>query len=252
MHDCGGVNATLADFTPVYARLVGLPRLLGELYADSVRRLALVMLLREPLSRMRSGFLYSARVDSAELPWRNGDQVRTIATYAQLLEDTLPSTYDGVCANATALSTNPDLDSWYRSMYGLSMDPWITKPTFSPRQIVILPMRWTMSNVRTSVALLAARFPHMRIDSSRVPTSPPSENVGHALPGDDSMSMSAETERWLHESYFRPDVARFASALAHPVCNGLTVGGLSAEDAGCTDGTFAVAQRVSQHLWNAW
>ena len=234
-------NVTLADFTPSYARLVGLPRLMTELHGSMSAALALVVMVREPLARMRSGYHDDPSLGGAF----------NFSAYAEAVAAALPRDYAGVRANASALSTRVDLDHWYRSMYGLTLSPWLSH--FRPEQLLLLPTAWALGNVRASVQLIGARFPAVHIDAESVGEVPPALNAAsaaHRTPDDPP----AETIARLRDVYFAPDLELLAStiaALPRGFARGLAIGGLEAEELESGDEAHR-AHTIAAHLRASW
>lgn len=231
-------DVTLADFTPSYARIAGLPRLMAELHGPAdARRLAFVVMLREPLARMQSGYY-----DDPSLTAYNFTQ------YAQSVAAALPRDYAGVRANASALGVRPDLDHWYRSMYGLSLSPWLTH--YHPSQMLILPTHWALGHVRESVRLIRTHFPEVRLDADAVADEPPALNAAgtpHRHPDDDLPRDMAD--RFRH-AYFEPDLELLASSIV-ALPRGLAVGGLAAAELERGDEVQRAAAVVA-HLRASW
>lgn len=247
-------NVTLADFTPDYLRIFELPRLMAELYRPvDTRRLSFMVILREPLARMHSSYYYKTCYNT----WNASNFSEVIArTAAKLPGGGGRQGYAQVIDRADALAIDPDFDCWYRSAYGLQFSQWLDGGTFDPAQFVLMPMTWLLENIAASVRLLATAFPQLRMDASRAPNELPQDNEGDNK-GNSHPSLAQEQPQAplasFNASYIVPDTRRLASVLAVPLCAGLTIGGLSADDAGCGFAdSSSVAESIEAHLHASW
>lgn len=107
-------------------REMDLPRTLRHFYGVGAKRLAFVVMLREPLSRMQSAWYHAAQ------PYSHWRQCRDCKgeTFANSLNATL----------LRSLAPTPVYDDWlWTSMYGRHLEHWLYH--FSPNQFYVMPYR---------------------------------------------------------------------------------------------------------------
>jgi hypothetical protein len=262
---CGEGNAsfsTIADFTPGYASILELPRFLAELYGQSARRLSLVFMLREPISRMRSQVYFEAYG-----PWNatygigmgyHEGTITNFSSYVTMLQQTFPAAdHAALAANfSTIFVEQGDIfDPMMRSAYGLWMAPYFS--AFDASQFVVLPMMWAMNHTRSAVELLAAHFPHLTIDPTLAPETGSTDNKNHQADAEDEEApLSPSKTAWLESRFWAPDLLLLSNLLATAACHGAAIGGLNAPSADlCPEhggASASAAAAVAAHLRSSW
>ena len=237
-------SALLADLSTDTFRWSAHAALLYNLYSETdAGRLILVVIMREPLSRFKSGFYWEFNPRFFGLPRgvRHAHN-RTLDAQLRVLRHALPPDFKTAQVVARDLENDWRLDHWYRSMYSLNWRPWLDR--FEPAQFVALPMRWALADLGRAVGLVASRFgvplrpqPHIR-GGTRNGSDVLNRNA-HALAetGDSSLHL-----QWLIDTFFAPDTAELARMFARAIPRGLTLGGAIAAD----------WESVHQHLNQNW
>jgi len=132
----------LADFTPDYMPLVpppasmhlpnltissehvNLPKMLRLFYGDAAKKVTLVVMLREPLSRMQSAWYAAKACNNFSCICMSCNS----SSFQVALADQLTN----------ASRSPPELTSWFWfSMYARQLQQWLTK--FAPNQLYVIP-----------------------------------------------------------------------------------------------------------------
>ena len=232
--ECAQWDSTLlADMSTDSFRWPAHAALLFHMYSvTDAKRLIFVVIMREPLSRFKSGFYWEFNPKFLGLPRgvRHAHN-RTLPAELHMLRHTLPPDFKTARTVAHVLADDWRLDHWYRSMYSLNWRPWLDR--FDPAQFVALPMRWALGDLGRAVGLVAARFgvplwpqQHIRGLGSRSNASDVlNQNVYE--PDDDFH----EIMFWLVDAFFAPDTVELSRMFARAIPEGLTLGGTSASEA---------------------
>ena len=246
--ECAQWESTLlADLSTDTFRWPAHAAVLYNLYsATDVQRLILVVIMREPLSRFKSGFYWEFNPKFLGLPRgvRHAHN-RTLDAELHMLRHALPPDFKTARTVAHVLADDWRLDHWYRSMYSLNWRPWLDQ--FEPAQFVALPMRWALADLGRAVGLVASRAgvplraqAHIR-GGARNNASDVLNRNAHAAAETDS-DESLLHFQWLVDAFFAPDTAELARMLARAMPRGLALGG----------GVAADRESVHQHLQQSW
>jgi hypothetical protein len=225
---------TVCDATPDNMRLDGLHQVLADLYSGQVSRMNFVMLLRDPMVRMQSDFYYAietGRVTHAD--------VGSFRSYVRNLETLIPENYTAVQEQQTALSGNPAVDYWFRSLYALQLRPWLEDAPYQSSQFVVLPMHWAMGHTLEAVELLGTQFPTLTLNLSAVPAETP-HDLGHSYVPALEDDLEQDTRDRLNTRHFHPDMDVLVTLLETSMSRGLRLGG------------FDHSLSVKQHLNRFW
>lgn len=232
--ECAQWESTLlADMSTDTFRSSAHAALLFHMYSvTDAKRLIFVVIMREPLSRFKSGFYWEFNPKFFGLPRgvRHAHN-RTLPAELHMLRNTLPPDFKTARTVAHVLADDWRLDHWYRSMYSLNWRPWLDR--FDPAQFVALPMRWALEDLGRAVGLVASRFgvplwpqQHIRGLGGRSNASDVlNQNV--YTPDDDFR----EIMFWLVDAFFAPDTVELSRMFARAIPKGLTLGGTSASEA---------------------
>lgn len=209
-------TGTLLDGTPSNVVIPGLPQFMAKLYAPHTNRLAFVLMLREPLSRMQSAFYYEKQLNEA---MQKDPLYSSFATWTESIESKLNEHKENGWKD---IHLDYSVDAAYRGLYSLNMAPWLT--TFAPHQFLILPMNYYTGSVnarRNVLKLLADKF--------RVTVSPewgPSDLTDDNADSHPSLQqdLSLHMITLLNDKYFGPDLWQLAANLAH-VDKDITIAG---------------------------
>ena len=232
--ECAQWDSTLlADMSTDTFRSSAHAALLFHMYSvTDVERLIFVVIMREPLSRFKSGFYWDFNPKFFGLPRgvRHAHN-RTLDAELHMLRHTLPPDFKTAQTVARDLEHDWRLDHWYRSMYSLNWRPWLDR--FGPAQFVALPMRWALEDLGRAVGLVASRFgvplrpqQHIRGLGARSDASDVL-NPNVYTPDDDVH----EIMFWLVDIFFAPDTVELSRMFARAIPKGLTLGGTSASEA---------------------
>ncbi len=246
--ECAQWESTLlADLSTDTFRWPAHAAVLYNLYsATDVQRLILVVIMREPLSRFKSGFYWEFNPKFLGLPRgvRHAHN-RTLDAELHMLRHALPPDFKTARTVAHVLADDWRLDHWYRSMYSLNWRPWLDQ--FEPARFVALPMRWALADLGRAVGLVASRAgvplraqAHIR-GGARNNASDVLNRNAHAAAEADSVE-AAHHMQWLVDAFFAPDTAELARMLARAMPRGLALGG----------GVAADRESVHQHLQQSW
>lgn len=205
--------------------------------AELVRRLILVVIMREPMQRFQSGFYWAYAPQYFGLPPGHGHaHNRTMRIELATLRAALPPSYALAAASWPRLLRMRQLDRWVRSMYALNWQPWLAQ--FHPAQFVALPMRWALEDVGRVTQLVAERFGVALHRQSHI-LGAGARRVGIDGDGDrlnprahptieedaDAHAQNRADLRWLATTYFAPDTQALAAMLARAMRHGLVLGG---------------------------
>ena len=240
-------STLLADMSTDSFRWSAHAALLFHMYSVAdVKRLILVVIMREPLSRFKSGFYWEFNPKFFGLPRgvRHAHN-RTLPAELHMLRNALPPDFATARAVAHVLADDWRFDHWYRSMYSLNWQPWLDR--FGPAQFVALPMRWALADLGRAVGLVASRAgvplraqPHIR-SGARNNTLDVLNRNAHAA-AEPETGESLLHMQWLVDAFFAPDTAELARMLSRAIPSGLALGGSAADD----------RESVRQHLQQSW
>jgi len=224
-------SSLLADMSTDSFRWPKHAALLHNLYSNAdAKRLIFVVIMREPLSRFRSGFYWEFNTKSLGLPRgvRHAHN-RTMPIELRMLRNELPPDFATARTVAHVLSDDWRLDHWYRSMYSLNWRPWLDQ--FEPAQFVALPMRWALADLGRAVNLVATRFglplrsqAHIRSGARYVSNDVLNRNEYQMKDDGDELML------WLADTFFTPDTIELAHMFSRAMQRGLTLGGTAATD----------------------
>lgn len=266
------VAQTVVDATPEGAYHLHAPSLLASLYGGmSVRRLGFVVLLREPLERMHSGWHWDVHWSLNRHPEPRNVTSARFRAFMRRLREQLPASYaaainspNGTMARERFSRFLREHHALYASLYAWFLEPWFA--AFEPRQFCVLPMRWALRRGNETLQLLS-RLPgplsatlnvtptalhanqHSRYLNGRISHYPPAAaEIGHELAS------------WFHGAYGRPSTAHLCRLLARGLARGLILGGGHGGAGGAF--TFAgdelalgedhVAAALQRHLEASW
>ena len=246
--ECAQWDSTLlADMSTDTFRSSAHAALLFHMYSvTDVQRLIFVVIMREPLSRFKSGFYWDFNPKFLGLPRgvRHAHN-RTLDAELHMLRHALPPDFKTARTVAHVLADDWRFDRWYRSMYSLNWHPWLDQ--FDPAQFVALPMRWALADLGRAVGLVASRFgvplwpqAHIR-GGSRNNASDVLNRNAHAAAEPDSDEALLYMQ-WLVDTFFAPDAVELSHMFARAIPKGLTLGGSGAGD----------WESVRQHLQQSW
>jgi hypothetical protein len=221
-------SALLADMSTDSFRWSAHAALLSNMYSvTDAKRLILVVIMREPLSRFKSGFYweFNPKFFGKERSVLHAHN-HTLQKELHMLRRLLPPDFATARAVAHVLADDWRFDRWYRSMYSLNWRPWLDH--FDPAQFVALPMRWALKNLSRSVGLVASRF--------GVPLRPQSHIRSGARDASDVLNKNSyaledafdKQMLWIVETFFAPDTIELSRMFARAIPRGLTLGGTSA------------------------
>jgi hypothetical protein len=250
-------KATVCDASPDNVRLVGLPRVLIELYASSVAKLSFVVMLREPIARMQSDFYYCRELVANCTPFGT----TTFGAYADELLLQLPDNYTavlGACGDHTRTSVacktrwGKDLSFFYTSLYFIQMREWLDEKLakgLKPYQFSVLPSGWAVDHTHEALRLMSEQFPGVHLNLSAIPTEGDHLMSGneHPLPEDD---LNPDTLKRLKVVFFEEDALLLSMMLSNAMKSGLTLGGYNHTDT--YDDTPLFAESVKNHLEMWW
>ena len=224
-------SSLLTDMSTDSFRWPAHAALLHNLYSSAdAKRLILVVIMREPLSRFRSGFYWEFNTRFLGHP-RGSRHAhnRTMPMELQMLRNELPPDFATARTVAHVLADDWRLEHWYRSMYSLNWRPWLEQ--FEPAQFVALPMRWALADLGRAVELVSARFglplrPQAHIRSGAHIVSNDVLNRNEYQSEDESDELMV----WLADTFFKPDTVELANMFSRAMQRNLTLGGMSASD----------------------
>ena len=232
-------SALLADLSTDTFRWSARASLLYNLYSETdAGRLILVVIMREPLSRFKSGFYWEFNPRFFGLPRgvRHAHN-RTLDAQLRVLRHALPPDFKTAQVVARDLENDWRFDHWYRSMYSLNWRPWLDR--FEPAQFLALPMRWALEDLGRAVGLVASRF---GVPPAAAAIQGGARNGSVLYNGTHRGTGDLLHQQWLIDTFFAPDTAELARMFARAIPRGLTLGGAIAAD----------WESVHQHLNQNW
>lgn len=224
-HSCSPIQ--YADMTPLNLRLLGLPKVMADLYGAKAHDLKFIIGLRDPVQRLHSGYYHESKFDN----------YASFTEYVDMLRATVPE----YKKNHT-IGCNYRVDQFYRSLYSRNIEPWLDQ--FAPDRFAIIPMSLYFRKAKIRQALLDTVSRHLNISSIH-PKRVKVATAVNAHPDYPSLEddLSADRIEWLRKHYFRPDTKKLAKMLARAVGNGLVIAGY---------GGPAKSSHIFNYLWENW
>lgn len=209
-------HSTLADMTPVNLRLPGLATMMADLYGESKSSLRFVILLRNPVERLHSGFWHEKWFDP---------NLRTMDFTSWLKEVVIPKAEAIKTSGSWAgIETNYDMDQFYRSLVSLQLKQWLE--VFEPSQFMLIPMSEYFVNETFRVEAFWQLKKKWGITLDE--TYPLDHGARHDnVRPHPSLEQYANTAviKKLNSEFFHPDAAQLANLLAKAMPRGLTLSG---------------------------
>lgn len=217
-------GALLADMTPVNLRLPGLAPVMADLYGENRSSLKFIILLRNPVERMQSGYYFNWR----PYGYNFSTWIRSLVMpQAEVMQ-----------ANGweAALQTDPHLDQLYRSLMSVQLKQWLDE--FDPAQFMLVPMTPYYHNVTFRQHV----FRQMQRQWNIILHEPAFEEMGHENPGG-HRSLEEDVEPSLiadlNDKFLNPDAVHLFNLLSEAIPRGLTLAGYTGpQDSAAEIGAF--------------
>lgn len=236
-------DAILTDMTPLALRLNGFPSLLGTIYATAASRLVFLIQLRDPVRRWQSGYYQTTKQQQ-----NSGNIGTSFAKHFKMVHAMLTSQSSNG-SESLQLNRKYLLDEFYRSLYSLTLEPWLKNSPFAPRQFVLAPLRFVLGShegeVRTFELLsrkLGVDFKSTQLLGNK--TSHANKRNHPSLEDDMNNDRDAAAKlAQLQQLFIQPDFADLGRLLAFGLADGLSLAGY--------EGT-ASADQICEYLNRTW
>mmetsp|Transcript_28913 Transcript_28913/g.52869 ORF Transcript_28913/g.52869 Transcript_28913/m.52869 type:complete len:407 (+) Transcript_28913:64-1284(+) len=214
---CTSDNALLADMTPANLRLPDLAPMMADLYGEFKSSLRFIILLRNPVARMHSGFYHELQHDNF-----NGHMDFITMDFTTWLQEEVMPRVERFNTNQTIMETDARMDQFYRSLMSVQLKSWLD--TFNPSQFMLVPSSLYFQNAKFRQKV----WRQMSEKWGFILQEPLKEELRHDNQGfhprlekDSEPSVIQE----LNSKYFYPDAVNLAKLLSKVIPMGFTLSG---------------------------
>lgn len=209
--NCEGTNKQFmyADMTPSNLKIPGLPKVMADLYQEQKSKVVFAILLREPLSRFQSGW------------YQLGGHKNFHTTFEKHVDEAISKARK---IDKQTYTQDYFLDEFSRSMYSLSLGPWLKE--FEAKQFIIIPSAAYFRNhtFKESILRDMGQRLQMNLDTSKFShaSGHHANKGGHPKLEKDLASSKIEL---LQKEFFDPDTRELVKMLATAIPKGLQLKG---------------------------
>jgi len=210
-HWTGVFYPTLADFTPINLRLAGLPNLMANLYHEQKSKLKFVILLRNPLERMQSGYYHFQDQENLAGDFRTW--VQHVITRAE--KSKAKGWSDGI-------EREYYMDQFLQSLISFHLKSWLE--FFEPSQFQLVPMKEYFTNVSFRRETLSdmKRNWGIKVEPSNIKTLEYKNSRSHPTLLEENVEPLIQE---LNYKFFGPEHHSLVKLLAETMPKGLTLSG---------------------------